>query len=338
MSRYDYKEMANSIDFILKPLFQDWTAFKTALKAYDGISEEEKSSYTNIINGTGTFTDKEKEMKKLSTYKKVFKNVYPGLRTAQTEVLTVKPKKTNAEIVVLSKAIANDEAPADTLTTQELMFSATLTPSLEEKVAIYKAVVANTGMWQAHNNLAAILLELAMTGDASKLDEAATQLEIASNKDDNNSSIQANMGALKVLQKSYEEAYATLSEVRGNNEVNAKVSAMKGALEVRMAKYDEAKASFASASESDNVNFDKGLAYLLSGDYTQADAALSQVSNDDKASASYLLAVSAARQNNMEEVQKQLSSAIQENPALKEKALNDLEFANFTDAVNNAVK
>ena len=106
MDRYDYKGAADSIDFILKPVVQDWAAFKAAFAAYDGIEcKMKKLEYTNIINGSGSFVEKEKEMKKLSTYKQVFKDVYPGLRSAKTEVLTVKPKKSNAEIAVLAKAI-----------------------------------------------------------------------------------------------------------------------------------------------------------------------------------------------------------------------------------------
>jgi len=334
MSRYDYKGMADSIDFILKPIVQDWSSFRNALSAYDGISDSEKSEYTRIINGTGSFVDKEKEMKKLSTYKKVFDDVYPGLRSAQTEVLTVKPKKSNAQIAILAKAITSGDAEVDTLTTEELMFSATLTPSLEEKAAIYKAAAEATGMWEAHNNLAAVHLELAMKGDDSKLDGAATQLEIAMNKN-SNAIVMANMGALQILQGNYEEAYSTLGEVSGSNDVNAKVAAMKGALEVRMAKYDAAKASFASAANSENVMIDKGLAYLLSGDYSQADAALKQVETSE---AYYLRAVSAARQNNATGVGSNLKDAVNADPDLKDKALNDLEFTNFADAVNNAVK
>ncbi|MEQ9007936.1 MAG: hypothetical protein RLP12_08640, partial [Ekhidna sp.] len=116
MDRYDYKGAADSIDFILKPVIQDWAAFKAALASYEGISADDKKAYNNIINGSGSFVEKEKEMQKLSTYKKVFNDVYPGLRSAKTEVLTVKPKKSNAEIAVLAKAIVNGEAEADTLT------------------------------------------------------------------------------------------------------------------------------------------------------------------------------------------------------------------------------
>ena len=336
MDRYDYQGVADSIDFILKPIVQDWSAFKTALASYDGISEDEKSEYTNIINGSGSFVEKEKEMKNLSTYKKVFKDVYPGLRSAKTEVLTVKPKKSNAQISVLAKAITKGEANADTLTTEELMFSATLTPSLEEKAAIYKAAADKSGMWQAHNNLAAAHIEMAKRGDASKLDGAATQLEIAMNKMADAPEVQSNMAAVQVLQGDHEAAYETLNGVStSSNDINGKVNAMKGAVEVRMAEYDKAKASFASAISSKNVMIDKGLAYLLSGDYAMADAEFEQV---QRADAYYLLAVSSARQNNASGVGSNLKKAVDAEPSYRDMALNDLEFTNFADAVNEAVK
>lgn len=335
MARYDYKGAADSIDFILKPVIQEWSAFRAALAAYDGIDAAEKGKYNNIINGSGSFVEKEKEMQKLASYKKVFDNVYPGLRSAQTEVLTVKPKKSNAEIAVLAKAITNGDADADTLSIEELMFSATLTPSLEERAAIYKAAADKSGMWQAHNNLAAVHIEMAKRGDASKLDGAATQLEIAMNKNASAAEVKANMGAVQILQGNYEEAYATLGDVSGNNDVNAMVSAMKGGLEVRMSKYQDAIATFASAKMSDNAIVDKGLAYLLSGDYAMADGEFKQV---DRADAYYLLAVSSARQGNSANVESNMKKAVDAEPSYKDVALNDLEFTNFADAINNAVK
>ncbi|MEO9870839.1 hypothetical protein [Ekhidna sp.] len=336
MDRYDYKGAADSIDFILKPVVQNWASFKAALASYDGITSEEKSQYNNIINGSGSFVEKEKEMKKLSTYKKVFKDVYPGLRTAQTNVLTVKPKKSNAEIAVLAKSIVNGDANADTLTIEELMFSATLTPSLEEKASIYKAAADKSGAWAAHNNLAAAHIEMAKRGDASKLDGAATQLEIAMNKMGDAAEVQANMAAVQVMQGEYEAAYETLNGVSSSsNDINGKVSAMKGAVEVRMAEYDKAKATFASATNGENVMIDRGLAYLLSGDYKMADAEFNQV---ERADAYYLLAVSAARQSNAAGVGSNLKKAVDAEPSYKDMALNDLEFTNFAEAVNEAVK
>lgn len=335
MDRYDYKGAADSIEFILKPIVQDWSAFKAAIAAYDGIEQAEKNSYNNIINGTGSFEEKEKEMKKLSSYKKVFKDVYPGLRSAKTEVLTVKPKKSNAQIAVLAKAITSGDAEVDTLSNEELMFSATLTPSIEEKAAIYKAAADNTGAWEAHNNLGAAYLEL------GQLDDAATQLEIAANKNASSAMVQANLGAVQAAQKDYEKAYATLDGVSGgSNDVRARVSAMKGALEVRMSEYDKAKASFNSAQLDDAANIDRGLAYLLSGDASSSKAAFSKVSSDNgmEGTAAYLLAVVAARENDAAGVGTNLKKAIDADPELKDAALNDLEFRSFANAVAEAVK
>ncbi len=370
MDRYDYKGVADSIEFILKPIVQDWNALRTALADYDGIDDSEKSQYTNVINGSGSFEEKEKELRKLASYKKVFDDIYPGLRSAKTEVLTVKPKKSNAEIALLAKAIASGDAsmdapaksmdaparsmdapaksmddqaksmdtPAtsvDTLSNEELMFSATLTPSLDEKVAIYKVATAKIGSWQAHNNLGATYLEM------SKLDDATIQLEIAAKKNSNSAVVQANLAAVQALQQEYEKAYATLGNVSGaTNDVSSKVNAMKGAIEVRMAKYDKAKASFASAKLDDAANIDKGLAYLLSGEYAQATGAFGQVSPDGDFAGivAYLLAVSAARGNDAPGVGSNLKKAVDADPSLKDKALNDLEFANFADATNEAVK
>lgn len=337
MKRYDYQGAAASIEFILKPVVQNWNSFKTALASYDGITADEKAKYTSIINGTGSFVEKEKEMKKLSTYKKVFKDVYPSLRTAKTEVLTVKPKKSNAQIAVLAKAITTGDAAVDTLSIEELMFSATLTPSLEEKAAIYKAAADKSGKWEAHNNLGAVHIQMALAGDKSKLDGAATQLEIAAKKNNSSATVKANLAAVQALQMNYDEAYATLANAMSgsSNEVGGRVKAMQGAIEVRNAEYAKAKASFGSATMNDAANIDHGLAHLLTGDYSQADAAFGKVKS---AAASYLLAVSAARQNNAAGVGSNLKQAVDAEPSYKDMALNDLEFTKYADAVNQAVK
>ncbi|MEM9895682.1 MAG: hypothetical protein AAF789_04885 [Bacteroidota bacterium] len=336
MDRYDYKGAADSIDFITKPVVQNWNAFKAALGKYEGVSADEKKEYMNIINGSGTFVEKEKEFKKLPSYTQVFKDIYPGLRTAMTEVLTVKPKKTAAEIAVLAKAIVDGNADADTLSIEELMYAGTLTPSLEEKAGIYKAAADKSGKWQAHNNLAAVHIELALAGDASKLDGAATQLEIAMKKSPSAVEVQANMGAVQAMQGKDAESYETLSEVgTAKNAVTMKVNAMKGALEIKMAEYDKAKSSYSSAEMTDNATFNKGLAHLLSGDHTGAEAVLGTLETAD---AAYLRAVVAARTSKGDDVKARIMDAVQGEPDYKEKAINDLEFAKFKDEVNEAIK
>src|SRR5260221_930586 len=95
MKKYDYQGVAADIKFILKPIVDDWAGFSTALASYEGITADEKSEYMNIINNGGSFEEKEKSLHKLKSYNKVFKDTYPGLRSAKTQILTVKSQKTH---------------------------------------------------------------------------------------------------------------------------------------------------------------------------------------------------------------------------------------------------
>ena len=97
-------------------------------------------------------------MKSLSTYRKVFRDVYPKLRTAKTEILVVKDKKTDAEMSVLSKQVTQNSVSADTLSFEEMMYSATLTPSLDEKAAIMNRYKERFKL-DAHNNVARVLAQ-----------------------------------------------------------------------------------------------------------------------------------------------------------------------------------
>lgn len=344
MNRYDYKGLSDSIKFILKPVVDDWSGFKAALTDYSGISSDEKSKVNQILNGTGSFEDKQKSLESLPFYEKLFKDIYPGLRTAKTEILTVKAKKSNAEIAVLSKQIVNGEADVDTLSIEELLFSATLTPSLDEKAAIYKAAT-KTGAWQAHNNLGAVYLEKAKKGEASAttlISDAITQFEIADKKSQA-AEVDANFAAAYMLQGEYAKAEASLTTAEGetpSNSTASNIKGMKGSVLLMNGKYDAAKAAFASAAKSETVTFDTGLTQLLSGDFATAKTTLGGVTTSEKlgAEANYLIAVASARQGNASDITTSLKAAVAKDPSLKDKALNDLEFVNYADAVAQAVK
>ncbi len=345
MRKYDYKGLADSIKFILKPVIEDWGGLKAAMVNYDGISSSDKAQITKVINGNGSFEEKEKELRKFAFYDKLMEDVYPGLRTAKTEILTVRPKISNAEIAVLSKQIVNGEAPVDTLKLDELMFSATLTPSIAEKVAIYK-VAAKSGTWEAHNNLGAALLAQAAMSEGSmqkkSVEEALTQLEIANNKN-SNATVSANMAAAYIMQGEYSKALSAITDGEGanpDNDTASNLKGMKGAIQVMNGNYDEASASFASSASSETVTFDKGLGELLSGDYDAATSTLNSIKDSEKlgAEANYLLAVVAARQNKVGNITSRLKDAIAKDPAMKEKAMNDIEFVKFADAVAKAAR
>lgn len=346
MRRYDYKDMADSINFILKPVVEDWTAFKDALSAYEGVSDAQKSEILKVVNGTGVFEDKEKALQNLDSYKAIFKDIYPGLRAAKTEVLTVKEKKTNAEIAVLAKQVAEGTASADTLSTEELMFAATLTPSLTEREAIFKASTKKDGSWQSHNNLGAVYLEMAIAAEGdertSKVEMAITQLEIAANKN-NAAEVLANMATAYALQGDKAQAYDAVVaglEKGPSADHAAGMNAVKGSLEIKRGEYDAAFESLKTANESTTVAFNRGLALLLNKDFENAVTGFGNASEQDAefAKAYYASAVASARLRNDADMLTSLKTAIEKDPELKEKALNDLEFSNYASQVAEALQ
>jgi tetratricopeptide (TPR) repeat protein len=347
MKKYDYQGKADSIKFILKPVIEDWTGFKNELSTYEGITSEQKAEYLNIINSGGTFEAQEKSMKKLPTYKKVFKEVYPKLRTAKTEILTIKDKKTDAEISVLSKQVTQGQMNPDTLTYEELMYAGTLTPSLEEKVAIYSAATKKGTNWNAHNNLGAAYIAQAIenpSNAAGLADKALAQLEIASKLKDA-PEVNANLASANMLKGNAYAAYKYANKALGSGLTGdnaAGVNGVKGAAEIVMAKYSDAVRSESAAADNADNLFNKGLAQILNKDYQNALTSFTEATrkNSNLAIAYYGAAVASARAGNADGVVSNLTQAVKTEPSLKEAALSDLEFAKWsaTDAFRNALK
>lgn len=347
MKKYDYKGMADSIKFIPKPVIQDWTEFKNALATYEGITSEQKAEYLNIINSGGTFEAQEKQMQRLSTYRKVFKDVYPTLRTAKTEILTVKDKKSDAEISVLSKQVTQNAVNVDTLSYEELMYAGTLTPSLEEKAAIYEAATKKGTNWNAHNNLGAVYIAQAIENSANApalADKALAQLEIAAKLKDA-PEVSANLASVHLIKgNAYaardHAAKALGSGLSGDNA--AGVNGVKGAAEIITARYSDAVRSESAATDNADNLFNKGLAQVLNKDYQNALTSFNEAAgkNSNLGIAFYGAAIASARLGNADGVVTNLTNAVKADPTLKESALTDLEFAKWsaTDAFRNALK
>jgi hypothetical protein len=347
MKKYDYKGKADSINFILKPVIQDWNEFKNVLATYEGITSEEKAEYLNIINAGGSFEDNEKQMKSLKTYRKVFKDVYPKLRTAKTEILVVKDKKTDAEMSVLSKQVTQNSVSADTLSFEEMMYSATLTPSLDEKAAIYEAATKKGSNWNAHNNLGAVYIAQAIenpSNAAALADKAQAQLEIAARLNEA-PEVHANLASVSMLKGNAYAAYnhatkALSGGLQGDNA--AGVNGVKGAAEIVKAQYAQAVSSESAATDNADNLFNKGLAQVLNKDYQNGLTSFNEAiaKNSNLAIAHYGAAVASARLGNGDAVSSNLSNAVKIDPSLKEAALTDLEFAKFaaTESFRNALK
>lgn len=348
MKKYDYKQQADEIKFIRKPVIQDWNEFKNVLASYEGITQEQKAEYLNIVNGGGTFESQEKQLQRLPTYRKIFREVYPKLRTAKTEILVLKDKKTDAEISVLSKQITQGSANADALSFEELMYSATLTPSLEEKAAIYEAATKKGTNWHAHNNLGAVYIAQALENPAnasSLADRAKAQLDIAARLNQSAPEIHANLASVSMIQGNHYAAYNHANQALGgglSGDNTAGLNGVKGAAEIKMARYQDAVRSLSSASDEALNLFNKGLAQLLNKDYQNAQTSFREAAQKDNnlAVAHYGAAIAAARLGNTDQIVSNLTTAVQRDPSLKAAALSDLEFSKVsaTEAFRNALR
>ncbi len=332
MDKYDYQGMASNIRFIIKPVVQDWSGLKSMLASYSGISSSQKAEWNSIINGSGSFEQKEKELQKLSTYKQVFNDIYPQLRTATTEVLTVKPKKSKAQIATMAL-----NSPSQ-LTVEELAYAAANNPSLEEKKSIYEAAAKKNDTWIIHNNLGAVHLAMAMQADGrgqrNMISTALNHFNI-SNQKNANVQAQANMGMALAMQGNLWGAHAALTKAASmnpGNDVRQGVNGAKGAVEIMVGRYDLAIGSLNRASDRSVDQFNKGLVQLLRKDFRNAQTTLERVISNERGYvlAHYAAAVAAARQDNENKVIEHLRNAIGADASLKQKAATDLEFRKFS--------
>ena len=345
MRKYDYQDMADEINFILKPVVEDWQEFKAFLADYDGISDAEKSEIRSIVDGSGSFEEKEDQLHKLATYRKVFRDVYPKLRTAKTEVLTVMDKKSDAEIAALARQISAGSVSSDTLSDEELGYAATLTPSLAEKEKIYLAATKKNDSWVSHNNLGSVYMQEAIRDqDWDAVAKAETQFDIANRKKENPYTY-TNLAAIYFAQGNIaksEEAINKAISMSPSNELTSEINGVKGIIEIRLGKYDEALNSLSNAKPTTQNLHNKGLAQLMKHNHVEAIATFAEVDarDDDTGLDHYLSAVAATRLGDYEQGVEHLKNAVQEDSSLKEKAANDLEFLSIrsSDAFIDALK
>lgn len=342
MKKFNYGKVADSITFVVKGKVKDWSDFKSRLDSVKKLTPEQKTEILAIVDGEeGTFHAKELKLQKLKSYKLLEKEIYPKLRNAQTEVLTVKPKKTDAQIYLIAKNIASGTVTkGDSLNAKELLYAATLTPAPEEQEAILLASSKRDDSYEAYNNLGALYLEKAKKElDATKkneiVDMAITKLDIARNKKEA-SEVYLNLATARLMKGDKAgavDAITNSAKYQPNAEVNKGLKGIQGVLDIKSGTYDVAIQNLLSAGSDAQVTFDRGLALLLKKDNQSAKSAIDEAISKDanKAVYFYAAAIAAARLTDIDGVNTNLKSAFKLDDSLKRKALDDLEFLAVKD-------
>ncbi|PWJ44706.1 tetratricopeptide repeat protein [Sediminitomix flava] len=350
-NRYKAEEGEATPEFVVKPVVENWTEFKKLLVESDKFTDTEKDEILSIVNGAGDFVSKELKLQALGSYKKLFKYVYPPLRNSRAEILRIKDKLTPEEISARAQAIASGSESVESLSTPELLYAADVATSLEEKEAIYSAVIKKDADAAAYNNLGAVYLAMAKA-DASKtaemLEKALPNFETAAKKQEM-AEAYANIAGVKLMMGDVAGAKAAADKAAtfNNPAVNQTVNAVKGYDAIVAGKYDEAIKALSSAGNDSGVLYNKALAYLLksskenSEDYSRAAATIKEaIAAQPTAYANYVAAVTAARQGKADDAVKFLADAVKADSSLKDAAKEDLEFramfedAKFTEILN----
>lgn len=351
MKKFDYGDKGDSISFIIKGKVKDWSDFKDKLSENKTLPDSSKATILSIVNAElGTFRDKELKLQTLKSYKIIEKEIYPSLRNARTEVYTVKAKKTDAQLFLIAKKIANNtNSKADTLTAAELLYSATLSPLADEKEAIYLAATKKLDSFEAHNNLGALYLEKALkepnkSTKETLIENALSQFKIANNKIESGVSL-LNISTCKLLLKDIDGAKETAALAKtkeANPDVIKGLNAIQGVLDIKAGKYDVAISNLSAAGTEPNVLYNKALALLLKKDYTAAKVAFEDaIQADEKNSlAYYCAAITASRSGDVESVKRYLKRAFALDVKLKNKCVEDLEFLAWreNDSYKDALK
>ena len=289
------------------PKGEDWAGFEAAVRASD---IEDKNLIIRILEMTKDLNQREQEIIKLSkTYKELEKDILPSLRRTQINVVYDKIGWSDEELKNLSKT------KADTLTIEELLFTATLYDDLSEKMRVYRLAAANYPQdWRGHNNVGYVYY---MQND---LKNAEANFKKANDLKENPVTLN-NLGIIARINGDRSKATQLLtSAVSAGSEVKYNL----GIIDIQNGDYTKAIGNFGGVN-----SFNKALAQTLDKKYTAALSTLDASADKESALGYYLKAIIGARQDNLDMVVNNLKSAIAKDSSYKAKAAKDREFIKF---------
>lgn len=292
--------------FTLKGSGEDYAGFKRELEA-SSFNADEKNLIIRVLEMYKESSKREEEMRAMGkTFTQLDKQIFPVLRRSEINVVYDLTGYSDEELKAVSVSTP------DSLTLEELLFTATLTSDLNEKLRLYQVAAKNFPEdYRTVNNIGAVYFE------QNKLAEAKTQFEKA-NSMKNNPISNNNLAAVAGVQGDRAKAKELLGKASGAGE---EVGYNKGILAIQDGDYASAVTNFGS-----KASFNKALAQLLNGD---AAAATSTIDNsDDKESAQgyYLKAIAAKRQGKDSDATSNIGKAAAKDASFGERATRDREF------------
>lgn len=297
---------------------EDWEGFKSLMEQS---SIADKELILRVLTMYSDLDQREKEIKNLSkTYTEVSDKILPKLRRAVLTLNVDKKSRNDEQLKALSTTTP------DSLSLEELLYSANLTTDLNSKVSIYQNAEKRFGSdWRTSNNLGCALLM------QNKLGEAGEAFKRAEKNASGAPAVYNNLGIIEAKNGNRSMAMGLYKKAGSSAETKYNM----GIIDIQNGKYSEAVSDF-----GDYKSHNKALALLLAGSSGAVNATVDASDEKDLAISSYLKAVAAARQANNSEVISNLKTAIAKDASLKAYAKDDAEFiklrsnSEFTALIN----
>jgi len=286
---------------------EDWDGFK---KLMETSSIQDKELILRVLSMYSDPAVREKEIKNMAqAFESIKVDILPQLRRSQ---LAIEADKVGYSDEMLSDLAKNNP---QSLNEEEILYAATLTDDLNEKLAIYQAAVNKyPNDYRTKNNLGYVQLQLGNTAEAKTAFEAAKALT-------DNDIVKNNLGAVALAEGDLASAEQLLTSAMGAGD---NVNYNLGIIKIKQGDYPAAVNYFGN-----KPSFNAGLAQLLNGDVDKSLTTLGELGESDEAMVYYLKAVAGARGDKIEVVVNNLRKAIEMNPKMKSFALADAEFIKY---------
>ena len=290
------------------PKGEDWNGFKSLMQAS---TIADKNLILRVLEMYSDKNKREEEIRNIAkTYREIEQDILPQLRRSQMTVAYDVEGYTDEELAAMCM-----ESP-QMLTADELLYSATLFDSVNDKLTIFENTMrVHTADFRGYNNAGWCLTQMGRNTQAKELFNQALALE-------RNKSVVNNVAAIMRQEGDMDGAMKLLNEANG---AGPEVAYNKGIILIQKGDYPSA---ISNMGRSSTVNV--ALAKMLNGDASGAKTTLKNAGNES-AVASYLMAVACARLGDAEGVKEHLAEALAKDPGLLAKAEKDLEFRNMRE-------
>ncbi len=299
---YDVEGFLKSIETA-----EDWDGFKELM---EGSDIQDKELILRVLSMYSDPAVREKEIKNIAqAFEEIKVKILPLLRRSQLAVNVDNIGYSDEEITALA------QSNIDTLKLEEVLYAATLTDDVKEKLRIYQAAAKKfPACIRAINNVGYIYMQMGKLAEAKaafQQAQAIKDIDIVKN----------NLGAVALAEGDMATAEKLFTSAMGAGDV---VNYNLGIIKIKQGDYTAAVNYFGN-----KPSFNAALAQLLNGNVDKCLTTLGELGDVDDAMVYYLKAVAGARGNKQEVMINNLRKAVEKDAALKAYAKKDAEFLKF---------